>query len=115
MADDLSMTRLERRRYSVVLYDDSFTIRIAFEDIKSVVEPKKKVITVKKTKHVSIDECYFSVRTYNALLTNGILWIEQLEGMTYAEFCKLKNLGERSKNEITNYMQRKGIWFKSER
>ena len=115
MADDLSMTRLERRRYSVVLYDDSFTIRIAFEDIKSVVEPKKKVITVKKTKHVSIDECYFSVRTHNVLLANGILWIEQLEGMTYAEFCKLKNLGERSKNEITNYMQRKGIWFKSER
>ena len=112
MPDDRLLTRSERRLNSVVLYDDTFTIKIRIKDVKKTSGFDQKVFTVNIDKKTLVRDCYFSSRTKNVLLANRVIYIEQLEQMTHEQFCKLRNLGTRSKKEIEDYMQRKCMRFK---
>lgn len=115
MPDDRLITRLERRLNSVVLYDDTFTIRITIKDFKKTDASDKKVFTVSVDKKTLVRDCYFSSLTKNVLLANGVIYVEQLEQITRNQFRKFKNLGTRSIKEIEDYMQRKCIRFQDER
>ena len=52
-----------------------------------------------------LDELELSVRAYNCLKRHGINSIGQLFDMSYDELCKVRNLGQKSLNEITQKLK----------
>ena len=65
-------------------------------------EVKTKTRVVKVDNRVSIDECDFSVRTYNCLKRYGVYYLDDLLAMEEFEIKKIKNLGIKSYKEIEN-------------
>jgi DNA-directed RNA polymerase alpha subunit len=69
----------------------------------------------------SIEELDFSVRTYNCLRRAGITTVSQLKQMTIVDLKKVRNLGSKSIEEITQKVELFGadnrvpqdVWFPS--
>lgn len=58
---------------------------------------------------VSVDELPLPTRTINALKKQGILSLHELAGMTDEELADIKNLGEKSANEIKKLLSKEGL------
>ena len=65
-----------------------------------------------KALEMSIEELELSVRSFNCLKRAGINTVEELTRKTDAEMIKVRNLGKKSLDEITNKLQELGLEFR---
>jgi len=65
-------------------------------------------------KNMPIEELNISVRTYNCLKHNGISTVGDLSAMTKQELMRVRNLGERSYDELLSKLDNIGISLASE-
>ena len=61
-----------------------------------------------------IEELELSVRSYNCLKRAGILTVEDLTNKTEAHMMKVRNLGKKSLDEVTNKLHLLGLGFSQE-
>ena len=67
-----------------------------------------------KVLEMSIEELELSVRSYNCLKRAGIANVQDLAGKTQAEMLKVRNLGKKSFDEVTNKLHSLGLDFAEE-
>jgi len=67
-----------------------------------------------KVLEMLIEELELSVRSYNCLKRAGITTVEDLANKTESEMLKVRNLGKKSFDEVTNKLHSLGLDFKSE-
>ena len=60
---------------------------------------------------MSIEDLELSVRSFNCLKRAGISTVEDLTNKTIAEMMKVRNLGKKSLDEVTNKLQLLGLDF----
>ena len=72
---------------------------------------EKKIDTMTKTLETPIEEVEFSVRAYNCLKRAGIVTVEDLVNKTQSEMMKVRNLGKKSLDEVTNKLHSLGLDF----
>ena len=60
---------------------------------------------------MSIEDLELSVRSFNCLKRAGISTVEDLTNKTMSEMMKLRNLGKKSLDEVTNKLQLLGLDF----
>ena len=65
---------------------------------KAVESIQKSII--KKKINIPIIQCKFSIRTYNALCSNGVKYLDELKNMTDMELYEWKNVGRITVREI---------------
>ena len=64
-----------------------------------------------KVLEMSIEDLELSVRSFNCLKRAGISTVEDLTNKTMSEMMKLRNLGKKSLDEVTNKLQLLGLDF----
>ncbi len=64
-----------------------------------------------KVLETSIEDLELSVRSFNCLKRAGISTVEDLTNKTIAEMMKVRNLGKKSLDEVTNKLQLLGLDF----
>ena len=67
-----------------------------------------------KVLEMSIEELELSVRSFNCLKRVGISTVEDLTNKTEAEMLKVRNLGKKSFDEVTNKLRSLGLDFAEE-
>ena len=67
-----------------------------------------------KVLEMSIEELELSVRSFNCLKRAGISTVEDLANKTEAEMLKVRNLGKKSFDEVTNKLHSLGLDFAEE-
>ncbi len=67
-----------------------------------------------KVLEMSIEELELSVRSFNCLKRVGISTVEDLTNKTEAEMLKVRNLGKKSFDEVTNKLHALGLDFAKE-
>ena len=67
-----------------------------------------------KVLEMPIEELELSVRSYNCLKRAGILTVEDLTNRTEANMMKVRNLGKKSLDEVTNKLNLLGLSFSQE-
>ena len=67
-----------------------------------------------KVLEMSIEELELSVRSFNCLKRVGISTVEDLTNKTEAEMLKVRNLGKKSFDEVTNKLRSLGLDFKED-
>ena len=67
-----------------------------------------------KVLEMSIEDLELSVRSYNCLKRAGITNVEDLANKTEAEMLKVRNLGKKSFDEVTNKLHSLGLNFLEE-
>ena len=73
--------------------------------IEKTEDPKIKAL------ETSIEDLDFSVRAYNCLKRAGIINVEDLTNKTEEEMMKVRNLGRKSLEEVTNKLHSLGLDF----
>ena len=63
---------------------------------------------------MSIEDLELSVRSYNCLKRAGISKVEDLANKTESEMLKVRNLGKKSFDEVTNKLHSLGLDFAEE-
>ena len=63
---------------------------------------------------MSIEDLELSVRSFNCLKRAGISTVEDLANKTEAEMLKVRNLGKKSFDEVTNKLHSLGLDFAEE-
>ena len=66
-----------------------------------------------KVLEMPIEELELSVRSYNCLKRAGISTVEDLAGKSQDDMMKIKNLGKKSLDEVTNKLISLGLGFSS--
>jgi len=67
-----------------------------------------------KVLEMSIEELELSVRSFNCLKRAGISTVEDLTNKTESEMAKVRNLGKKSLDEVTNKLRALGLDFAEE-
>ena len=67
-----------------------------------------------KVLEMSIEELELSVRSFNCLKRVGISTVEDLTNKTESEMLKVRNLGKKSFDEVTNKLRSLGLDFKED-
>ena len=67
-----------------------------------------------KVLEMLIEELELSVRSYNCLKRAGIATVEDLANKTEADMMKVRNLGKKSFDEVTNKLHSLGLDFVKE-
>lgn len=74
-----------------------------------VQEPIAKSMTVPSKSEVLIEDLPLPTRTLNALKKQGITNLKQLAGLTDEQLADIKNLGEKSLNEVKKLLIEEGL------
>lgn len=72
---------------------------------------EKEETKKEKVLEMSIEDLELSVRSFNCLKRAGISTVEDLTNKTIAEMMKVRNLGKKSLDEVTNKLQLLGLDF----
>ena len=75
---------------------------------------EKEESTKEKVLEMPIEELELSVRSYNCLKRAGIMTVEDLAKKTQADMMKVRNLGKKSLDEVTNKLYNLGLQFASD-
>ena len=75
---------------------------------------EKEESTKEKVLEMPIEELELSVRSYNCLKRAGIMTVEDLAKKTQADMMKVRNLGKKSLDEVTNKLYALGLQFSSD-
>ena len=67
-----------------------------------------------KVLEMSIEDLELSVRSFNCLKRAGISTVEDLSKKTESEMLKVRNLGKKSFDEVTNKLHALGLEFAEE-
>ena len=87
-----------------------------FIDLSETAKNTQVMIEKEETKkekvlEMSIEDLELSVRSFNCLKRAGISTVEDLTNKTIAEMMKVRNLGKKSLDEVTNKLQVLGLDF----
>ncbi|MDU2109499.1 MAG: DNA-directed RNA polymerase subunit alpha C-terminal domain-containing protein, partial [Peptoniphilus lacydonensis] len=63
---------------------------------------------------MTVEELDLSVRSFNCLKRAGINSVEELTNKTESEMMKVRNLGRKSLQEVTEKLEELGLSLKSE-
>ena len=85
----------------------------AISDVSGLMS-EKKVDTITKTLETPIEEIEFSVRAYNCLKRAGIHTVQDLINKREVEVTKIRNLGKKSLDEVTNKLHALGLDFRKD-
>jgi DNA-directed RNA polymerase subunit alpha len=72
-------------------------------------ELKKEDLAMKPSEDVSIEELPLQTRTINALKKQGVSTLHELSQKTDEEIADIKNLGEKSLDEIKKLLEKEGL------
>ena len=75
---------------------------------------EKEETKKEKVLEMSIEDLELSVRSFNCLKRAGISTVEDLTNKTIAEMMKVRNLGKKSLDEVTNKLHSLGLDFARE-
>ena len=75
---------------------------------------EKEESTKERVLEMPIEELELSVRSYNCLKRAGIMTVEDLAKKTQADMMKVRNLGKKSLDEVTNKLYALGLQFASD-
>ena len=75
---------------------------------------EKEESTKEKVLEMPIEELELSVRSYNCLKRAGIMTVEDLAKKTQGDMMKVRNLGKKSLDEVTNKLYALGLQFASD-
>ena len=75
---------------------------------------EKEETQKEKVLEMPIEELELSVRSYNCLKRASISTVEDLTNKTQDEMMKVRNLGKKSLDEVTNKLIALGLNFKSD-
>ena len=64
-----------------------------------------------KVLEMTIEDLELSVRSFNCLKRAGIVTVEDLVNKTQSEMMKVRNLGKKSLDEVTNKLHSLGLDF----
>lgn len=88
---------LERIAGSIQCQPDERVIEL-FKELKEMNEQE-----IEQDNSQPIEDLDFSVRTYNCLKRYGVNTLEQLKDMSFNEFKRVRNLGNKSIKEIYQF------------
>ena len=80
----------------------------------SKAETKKEESKKEKVLEMSIEDLELSVRSFNCLKRAGISTVEDLANKSEADMMKVRNLGKKSLDEVTNKLHSLGLDFSKE-
>ena len=83
---------------------------VVFEDVNKNGKRNKK----EKVLEMPIEELELSVRSYNCLKRAGISTVEDLANKSETDMMKVRNLGKKSLDEVTNKLHSLGLDFMKE-
>ena len=75
---------------------------------------EKEESTKEKVLEMSIEDLELSVRSFNCLKRAGISTVEDLTSKTISDMMKVRNLGKKSLDEVTNKLHALGLDFMTE-
>ena len=89
-----------------------------FIDLSEIIKNTQFMVEKEESKkekvlETSIDDLELSARSYNCLKRAGISTVEDLANKTEAEMMKVRNLGKKSLDEVTNKLHSLGLDFAS--
>ena len=90
-----------------------------FVDLSETAKNKQIMVEKEESKkekvlEMLIEELELSVRSYNCLKRAGIATVEDLANKTEADMMKVRNLGKKSFDEVTNKLHSLGLDFVKE-
>lgn len=79
-------------------------------------EAQQRILSKREngTKSLSIEDCDFSVKTYNVLKNAGFSNLAQLADITEAELLRIKNCGWRACSEVKEVLKQVGLRLKGD-
>lgn len=108
----------EATAYASQILNEHFNLFLALiVDRDSIISPKLKASEEEEravTLSITLEELQLSVRSFNCLKRAGINTIEDLTKRTISDMMKIRNLGQKSLNEITLMLHNMGFDFMEE-
>ena len=95
------------------IFPDAYVDAELFVDADELEDTTSKEVEVKEIKKTPIDSLsWLSERTRNALIKNGIEFVEDLEKITKSELLSMKGVGKKAVDEIQAAMEAEGkqLW-----
>ena len=92
----------------------SLAAKVMTEHLALFIDLEKEESMKEKVLEMSIEELELSVRSFNCLKRAGISTVEDLANKTEAEMLKVRNLGKKSFDEVTNKLHSLGLDFAEE-
>ena len=86
-----------------------FDLSVAAKNTQVMVE--KEESKKEKVLEMTIEDLELSVRSFNCLKRAGIVTVEDLVNKTQSEMMKVRNLGKKSLDEVTNKLHSLGLDF----
>ena len=111
---DGSMEPFEALSYAAKVMTEHLTLFIDLSEISKNTQIMKEKEESKKEKILEtlIDDLELSARSFNCLKRAGISTVEDLTNKTAGEMAKVRNLGKKSLDEVTNKLHALGLDFK---
>ena len=88
------------------------SLGVATNDVEIMIE--KEEDKKEKVLEMTVEELDLSVRSYNCLKRAGINTVQELAGKSMDDMMKVRNLGKKSLDEVTNKLHSLGLDFASE-
>lgn len=103
------VSQLESDARNHIEYNDVKALYNLRDDINNYISKLKEKGVDDPRHEMTIEEMDLSVRTYNCLRKAGYKYAYELNGKTYEELIKIRNLGRKSFEEIVNKCSELGI------
>lgn len=109
VSDETLYSRTQSIKYLKVLYDDEYIIKVKVNDESLKIKDQLPVIDKKKLSKINnrnIENCGFTVRTYNALKRANIDTLSQLAKMSKEELRFVRNISKKQIAEINSVLKK---------
>lgn len=103
------VTKLEQEAQDKVEYNDIKALYDLRDDINNYISKLEEKGVGDPRHEMTIKEMDLSVRTYNCLRKAGYVYVKDLNGKTYGELMKIRNLGRKSFEEILSKCSELGV------
>ena len=103
------VSQLESDARNHIEYNDVKALYDLRDDINNYISKLEEKGVGDPRHEMTIEEMDLSVRTYNCLHKAGYDYVKDLNGKTYGELMKIRNLGRKSFEEIVNKCSELGI------
>ena len=111
---DQRLAMLKNQTTDLLVHGKIETTEARAKEVKSIVDSIIALAIKEKVLEMPIEELELSVRSYNCLKRAGIATVEDLANKSEADMMKVRNLGKKSLDEVTNKLHSLGLDFMKE-
>ena len=111
---DIRMAMLKTMTTDLIYHGKIETTLPRAKEVKAIADSIISLAIKEKVLEMSIEDLELSVRSFNCLKRAGISTVEDLTNKSEAEMMKVRNLGKKSLDEVTNKLHALSLDFRKE-